>query len=372
MKKIIGAITVVMGILLLILLDCSKSKDLPKVAMYRANLQRTGVYNARGMHELGGLKWKSKTEDEVVSDPIIFDEVVYFGGSDGYLHAVDSNTGQEKWRFKAKGSVQEVSDPAIADAVMYFGSDDGYLHAIDMNTGQENWKFKTQTWSVSTPSIADGVVYFGTWDGHIYAVDIKTGQEKWKFRIEGRVISSPSIADGFVYFKSKDGILYALEGRTTVGYDIDRSKEEENAIVNTSEELEDTKSMSYPYQGSLFLNNLYGERTVDIYVTVFEKDYKISQIILKVYNYQGIINFLAYAPQIDFPRYPDRPYPQSGLITCLPLELGSDLPTALKKPLLYPNTWREYVFHYGPDRCTERPQEFPSISDILSGSSLTV
>jgi hypothetical protein len=159
-------------------------------------------------------------------------------------------------------------------------------------------------------------------------------------------------------------VLFLLSGCTKSG---DHPKED--AIENTERELDNPKSIPYAYQGSLFLNNLYGERTVDVYVTVFEKDHKISQIILKVYNYQGIINFLAYAPQIDFPRYPDKPYPQSGLITCLPLELRGELPAVLKKPLQYPDTWTEYVFHYGPDMCTERPQKFPSISDILSGKA---
>lgn len=244
MKKTIETITAVIGIVVLPLSGSIKSEDHLKVAMFRANLYRTSVYDTKGVHQLGGLKWESKT------------------GGVGY---------------------------------------------------------------------------------------------------------SPAATEGVVYFES-DGLLYALEGRITDRYDFEREKEQEDTIVNTEKELDSLKSMPYAYQGSLFLNNLYGERTVDIYVTVFEKDHKINQIILKVYNHQGVINFMYYAPRIRFPKYPDKPYPLSGLIICLPRELRGKLPMALKKPQ-YSGTWREFVFHYGPDMCTEQPKKFPSISDILSGKA---
>ena len=72
MKETIGTITAVIGIGLLLLSGCTnrgsaKSGDSPKGAMFRANLQRTGVYKTRGVHKLSELKWKSKTEDYVHS-----------------------------------------------------------------------------------------------------------------------------------------------------------------------------------------------------------------------------------------------------------------------------------------------------------------
>ena len=150
----------------------------------------------------------------------------------------------------------------------------------------------------------------------------------------------------------------------------DYSDSAKTPVINSGQSSIKEKSIPYTYQGSLLLNNLYGERTVDIYVKILEKDHKISQTLLKVYNHRDIINFLTYAPQVDFPKYPDKPYPLCGIITCLPSELGMSGPELLKVfPPQYPNTWREYVFHYNPGKCTERPQKFPSISDILSGKA---
>ena len=89
MKKQIRTITGVVGVVALLLLSgCSKSEKSPKEAMFRANLQRTGVYDTRGVHQLSELKWKFKTEDAVFSSPAIADGVVYFGSDDGNLYAV--------------------------------------------------------------------------------------------------------------------------------------------------------------------------------------------------------------------------------------------------------------------------------------------
>jgi len=57
-------------------------------AMFRANLQRTGVYDTRGVHQLSELKWKFKTGDILFSSPAFADWVVYFVSFDNNLYAV--------------------------------------------------------------------------------------------------------------------------------------------------------------------------------------------------------------------------------------------------------------------------------------------
>ena len=54
--------------------------------------------------------------------------------------------------------------------MLYFGGDDGCLYALDIQTGQEEWKFMAGEdlfSSVSSPVISDGVVYFGSFDGYL-------------------------------------------------------------------------------------------------------------------------------------------------------------------------------------------------------------
>ena len=177
----------------------------PVSAMFRGGLEHSGVFAAEG----AAVEWIYPVEAQLLSSPFVATEAVYIGARDGYLHAIDRNTGQEKWKFNA-GSTVDCS-PTLLDGVLYFGSEAGDLFAVDSQTGQENWRFKTQGPIISAPSIVNGVIFFGSLDTYLYALDQQTGQEKWKFQTQGPIISSPAVAGGAVLFGSGDGAFYALD-----------------------------------------------------------------------------------------------------------------------------------------------------------------
>jgi hypothetical protein len=92
--------------------------------MFRANLQRTGIYATLGIKHLRGVKWKFRTERVIeawFSSPTVTGGVVYFGSDDSYLYAVDARTGKLKWRFKTGGVVY--SSPCVVNGVVYFDGD---------------------------------------------------------------------------------------------------------------------------------------------------------------------------------------------------------------------------------------------------------
>lgn len=69
--------------------------------MFRANLERTGVYKTPGIQRLHGVKWKFKTERVIeawFSSPTASDDIVYFGSDDSYLYALNALTGELKWK----------------------------------------------------------------------------------------------------------------------------------------------------------------------------------------------------------------------------------------------------------------------------------
>jgi serine/threonine-protein kinase len=118
----------------------------------------------------------------VESSATLVDGVVYVGSSyTSALFALDSATGKKKWAFTTAGSAW--SSPAVANGVAYIGSNneytkEGYLWAVDTQTGQAKWHLTiTSTLDaagvqgvVSSPAVANGVVYFGGLDGNLYAV----------------------------------------------------------------------------------------------------------------------------------------------------------------------------------------------------------
>jgi outer membrane protein assembly factor BamB len=203
---------------------------------FRGGDNHAGTYASAAPRELHRVKWAFPTGDRIVSSPVHYDGVIYFGGDDGNVYAVDAASGRQLWKRKTGGPVP--ATPAIAGDLLYVGSYDGKFYALDRRTGVPRWKFvtegerrfeakglhgfqpKNQTMAdqfdvfLSSPVVADGTVYFGSGDGNLYALDAATGDLRWKFKTGDVVHASPAYADGVVYFGSWDSYFYAIDART--------------------------------------------------------------------------------------------------------------------------------------------------------------
>ena len=84
--------------------------------MFRGNLQHTGVYDAPGVPELHGVRWKFKTLGRVYSSPAVAGGVVFVGSTDGNVYAIDAATGAQRWKFATQGRV--VSSPAVQGGIV--------------------------------------------------------------------------------------------------------------------------------------------------------------------------------------------------------------------------------------------------------------
>jgi outer membrane protein assembly factor BamB len=220
-------------ILSLAIFSLSSAAQAQNASMFRGDPQHTGVYNAAGIRQLQGAKWKFHTGGRVISSPAVAAGVLYVGSTDGNLYALDSASGALKWKFATESWVN--SSPAVDSGIVYFGSYDSNFYAVDTATGQLKWKFQTagekryagrhlhhlqpaaesmpDPWDffLSSPNLWNGVVYFGSGDGNVYALDAKSGALKWKFQTGDVVHSSPAIANGILYIGSWDTYLYALD-----------------------------------------------------------------------------------------------------------------------------------------------------------------
>ena len=205
-------------------------------SMFRGDAAHAGTYAGEAPRQLHRVKWVFPTGDQIVSSPVHHDGVIFFGGDDGNVYAVDAVSGRQLWKRRTGGPVP--ASPAIAGDMLYVGSYDGKFYALDRRTGVPRWKFATegerrfeakglhgmqpkhQTIAdpfdvfLSSPVVANGTVYFGSGDGHLYALDAATGDLRWKFKTGDVVHASPAYADGVVYFGSWDSYFYAVDART--------------------------------------------------------------------------------------------------------------------------------------------------------------
>ena len=158
--------------------SAARAQAAPSCSIFRGNLARTGELKTKALAELHGVKWKfkvgDKPQDLAWSYPLVADGLVFMGSADNnrgtqkYLHAVDVETGRERWRFPTATVVNR--QPALedvqgihclGDGLIYFTGESGYLYAVDPRTGKEAWR---------KLYVADGVVYFGDWKGWLYAL----------------------------------------------------------------------------------------------------------------------------------------------------------------------------------------------------------
>lgn len=203
--------------------------------MFRANFQRTGVYQTTSVRQLKGLKWKFRQSPNVASaipgtnrGLAVGDGVACVEAPGGNLYGLDDQTGQQLWTCQL-GKGKKLFFPGIANGVLYIGSRqfdspirDDYLYAIDVKSGQHNWKLKipfqssslsfASVFSYSSPAVVNEVVYIGGSDGNLYAIDTSSRELIWSFKTtKNMALTSPAVDKEILCVCSNDGYLYAID-----------------------------------------------------------------------------------------------------------------------------------------------------------------
>lgn len=225
--------TVALSIIFFLIIGCENViSDFSKSVMFMNNIQHTGVYTTPSIKNEPKLLWKVKTEGEVISSPVIIDNIIYVGSTDNNLYAIDAPTGEINWKYKTEGSIN--STPAVSGGKVLFLSYDGYFYALNQADGQLDWKFKTggenkhyvkdyyngifkpDFWDfyLSSPTVSNNTVYFGSTDSSVYALEIESGKLIWNHKTGGNIHSSPSYYKNSLFVGCWDSKIYCLNATT--------------------------------------------------------------------------------------------------------------------------------------------------------------
>lgn len=235
MGKSISKLSVALPLLFLLLsCSCYKGENIESVkkTTFMSNSQHTGRYSSLPIREEPGILWKVKTEGQVISSPVVLEDVVFVGSGDHKLYAIDASSGVIQWAYKTGGAIN--SSPLVTKGKVLFLSYDGFFYALNQSDGKLIWKFKTEGESVfnvkdyyngsfkpdfwdfylSSAIVSNGLVYFGSSDSNVYALDVESGERVWNYKTGDSIHSSPAIYENSLVIGSWDSKVYCLDAST--------------------------------------------------------------------------------------------------------------------------------------------------------------
>lgn len=192
-------------------------------------------------------------------------EMVVHGQGDGWARGYDARSGEKLWEFdlNPKDSVwpktrnEIISTPVILDDVVYIangqdpehGEGVGHMYAIDatkrgdISESGRIWHFDKIRRSISTAAIHEGLIYIADFSGFLHCLDQKTGEPYWTHDMFAAVWGSPMVIDGKVYLGDEDGDVVVLQTG------------KELKVLSEMNMNSSVYSTPVPANGVLFLNN---------------------------------------------------------------------------------------------------------------------
>ena len=133
--------------------------------------------------------------------PLVHDGVMYIIEPNDTIDAVDGATGDLLWHFKRQYPKEfrgggSKRNAAIFENLIIDSSADGFVYAVDINTGKQVWESKATDWQTQSASTSGGPIIAGdkVISGRncakeagpdacvIVANDARTGKELWRLR----------------------------------------------------------------------------------------------------------------------------------------------------------------------------------------------
>ena len=180
-------------------------------------------------------RWAYTVGAAIFSQPVEAGGLIYWGSFDGYEHATNLS-GQQVWSQKLGGTVTTcapvnpfgiVSSAAVVNGVVYVGGADHALYALNATSGQILWKTllgapNSNTFLWDSPLVVNNNVYIGTATtgegvgcnliaGQLYELNALNGSTEHIYNsvpsgcVGGGIWSSP-------VFDASDGSLYFTAG----------------------------------------------------------------------------------------------------------------------------------------------------------------
>jgi eukaryotic-like serine/threonine-protein kinase len=226
---------------------------------FRGNCARTGFYPDPVGIPSGKPVWKISLGNEIVSSPAVVDNVLYIGGRDSCIHAIDCGEGKALWKVKTGGWVD--ASPLVDGNRVVVGGRDSTTYVLDKKSGGilgrmmagvqlsspaitaggailsglgmpgggvaayngtvslakklagPQWSIGLPQFTYSSPAVHGQAVVIGATNGSFYGIDAGRQDTIWSLPTDGVIyLSTPAIDDATVYLApgDEDRNIYAV------------------------------------------------------------------------------------------------------------------------------------------------------------------
>lgn len=130
----------------------------------------------------GEVNWERRVGEgrypDLIATPLVDGTDCYVGGYSEPLVSLDLVSLNVRWRLE----VGSAAPPLLAGEVLYHGGTDGKLRAVDRLTGAEKWVWDSETSGALTqPQLLEAGVLVASSEGALYLVDPDSGELTWEY-----------------------------------------------------------------------------------------------------------------------------------------------------------------------------------------------
>lgn len=130
----------------------------------------------------GEQQWERRVGEgrypDLIGEPVVDGGDVFIAGFSEPLVSLDLDTRNVRWRLDVGGAAA----PLVDGPLVYHGGTDGKLRAIDRLTGAIIWEWDSETTGALTrPEAVAGGLLVASSDGGLYLIDAGSGKLTWEY-----------------------------------------------------------------------------------------------------------------------------------------------------------------------------------------------
>lgn len=174
----------------------------------------------------GASLWRKQIQGEILSTPRTNGDVVAVQTMNGRIYTLDAKSGKELWFYENSPPVltlRGTASPIVTDNAIYAGFSNGRLMAFNPDTGSILWEQRVaipQGRSEldrmvdihASPVLDGGILYVSAYQGKLSAMARGTGSGIWSQ--ESSSSEAIALAGGQLFVSQADGVVVAYDATT--------------------------------------------------------------------------------------------------------------------------------------------------------------